>query len=153
MSGSAINDKILYTTHQTKAHAFLNEVTSTHFLPTWFDPTTSPALITFMLMCICMCMCVWSLNSATTPELDRLWNYDVNLRQEIESGCKLNPSHCFMSNCQSKFCFNRSVTVWVLVFNKYDDRCQSLDQINYPILVWIKKGGSQCPYLFSVFCY
>lgn len=100
--------------------------------------TTSPALITLMLMCICMCMCVWSLNSATTPDLDR---------QEIESGCKLNPSHCFMSNCQSKFCFNRSVTVWVLVFNKYDDRCQSLDQMNYPIL------GSQCPYLFSVFCY
>lgn len=115
--------------------------------------TTSPALITLMLMCICMCMCVWSLNSATTPELDRLWNYDVNLRQEIESGCKLNPSHCFMSNCQSKFCFNRSVTVSVLVFNKYDDRCQSLDQMNYPILVWMKKGGSQCPYLFSVFCY
>lgn len=41
MSGSAINDKILYTTHQTKAHAFLNEVTSTHFLPTWFDPFPS----------------------------------------------------------------------------------------------------------------
>lgn len=41
MSESAINDKILYTTHQTKAHAFLNEVTSTHFLPTWFDPFPS----------------------------------------------------------------------------------------------------------------
>lgn len=66
-------------------------------------------------------------------------NYDVNLRQEIESGCKLNPSHCFMSPCQSKFCFNRSVTVWVLVFNKSDDRCQSLDQMNYPILIPIKK--------------
>lgn len=66
-------------------------------------------------------------------------NYDVNLRQEIESGCKLNPSHCFMSPCQSKFCFNRSVTVWVLVFNKFDDRCQSLDQMNYPILIPIKK--------------
>lgn len=29
------------TPHQTKAHAFLNEVTSTHFLPTWFDPFPS----------------------------------------------------------------------------------------------------------------
>lgn len=109
--------------------------------------TTSPALITLMLMCICMCMCVWSLNSATTDSE----NYDVNLRQEIESGCKLNPSHCFMSNCQSKFCFNRSVTVSVLVFNKYDDRCQSLDQMNYPILVWIKKRGKPMPIpIFSI---
>lgn len=115
--------------------------------------TTSPALITLMLICICMCMCVWSLNSATTPELDRLWKLWCQFAPGNWVWVQVKPLTCFMSNCQSKFCFNRSVTVSVLVFNKYDDRCQSLDQMNYPILVWMKKGGSQCPYLFSVFCY